>query len=227
MTNKHTFSLSRIAAAAILAPISIFAGATTVTWDSLPSGAGVFMTPASPTYDGYNFYFGDSTFGNVGPNDGNHGPLQYSLPGNPLQGGSAGYNAWGDTPIRVESLAPTANEAFTFSGWFSSQYNLGPGAAQVQVEGFTGASSTPSFTTIFTLPSSGAWVDESFTADGDYNKFLFSPEDTNGAPSAFLDGYIWMDNVTLTTAAVPDAGTAGLLLGIGLGGIAYLRRRLA
>jgi hypothetical protein len=150
---------------------------------------------------------------------------QYSLPGNPLQGGFAAYNAWGDTPIRVESLTPSASDAFTFSGFFSSQYNLGPGAAQVLVEGFTGSSSTPSFTTTFTLPSDGSWVDESFTTDGYYNKYLFIPEDSSGVPSTFLNGYIAMDDVTLST--VPDAGSTGLLLGIGLGGIAYLRRKVA
>ena len=142
-----------------------------------------------------------------------------------MLGGPAAYNAWGDTPIRVESLAPTTSDAFTFSGWFSSQYNLGPGAAQVEVEGFSGTDSTPLFTTTFSLPTNGAWVDEVFTADGDYNKFLFIPQDSSGDPSTFLNGYIWMDDVTLTT--VPDAGSTGLLLGIGFGGIAYLRRRLA
>jgi hypothetical protein len=222
--NKHAFSLLRIAAAAILAPTSIFAGTTTVTWDNQPD-LGTFSTPPTPTLDGYNFFFGDSTFGDVGPNDNSHGPLQYYLPGNPLLGGFAAYNAWGDTPIRVESLAPTTSDAFTFSGYFSSQYNLGPGAAQVLVEGFTGASSTPSFTTTFTLPSDGSWVDESFTLGGYFNKFLFSPEDSNGNPSAFVNGYIAMDNVSLTT--VPDAGSTGLLLGIGFGAIAYLRRKLA
>jgi hypothetical protein len=110
--SKHGFSPLRIAAAAILAPISIFAGTTTVLWDNLPN-LGTYSTPPTPTLDGYNFYFGDSTFGDVGPNDGNHGPLQYYLPGTPLQGGFAAYNAWGNTPIRVESLDPTPSEAFT------------------------------------------------------------------------------------------------------------------
>jgi hypothetical protein len=222
--NKHAFPLLQVAAAVILTPISIFAGTTTVIWDNLPD-LGTYSTPSTPTLDGYNFYDGDSTFGDVGPNDGSHSTLQYYLPGNPLLGGFAAYNAWGDTPIRVESLAPTASDAFTFSGYFSSQYNLGPGAAEVLVEGFTGTSSTPSFTTTFTLPSDGSWVNESFTTDGYYDKFLFSPEDTNGDPSAFVNGYIEMDDVTLTTA--PDAGSTALLLGIGFGGIAYLRRKLA
>jgi len=39
-----------------------------------------------------------------------------------------------------------------------------------------------------------------------------------------LNGYIWMDNVTLATA--PDAGTTSALLGISLGGMAFLRRKL-
>jgi hypothetical protein len=222
MTQKRLFHVSSLIAA-VLAPISIFAQTVTVTWDGLPSGNGVFVTPSSPTYDGYNWYFGDSSFGDIGPNDGNHGPLQYTLPGNPLLGGSAAYNAWGDTPIRVESLDPTPNEAFTFSGWFSGQPNLGSGAAQVEVEGFTGTSSTPAFTTTFNLPADGSWVDESFTAYG-YNKFLFSPLDGNGDPSAHLEGYIYMDDVQLT---LPDAGSNSLLLGIGISGLALLRRKLA
>jgi hypothetical protein len=226
MTKNRLFNLSPLIAA-ILAPISIFAGTVTVTWDGLPPG--IFVTPPSPTYDGYNWFFGDSSFGNVGPNDGNHGPLQYSLPADPLLGGNAAYNAWGNTPIRVESLAPTPNEEFSFSGWFSSQPNLGPGAPQVEVEGFTGTSSTPAFTTTFTMPADGAWVDENLTAYGDYNKFLLSPLDASGNPSQFLDGYIWMDDVTLTTttAATPDAGSSSLLLGIGISGLALLRRKLA
>ena len=222
MRTKRIANLLVVMAAAVVAPFPILAETTTVTWDGLP--VGVFLTPATPTYDGYNFYFGDSTFGDLGANDGNHGPLQYSIPTTPLLGGDAAYNAWGNTPIRVESIDPTATEAFTFSGWFSSQYNLGPGAPEVEVEGFTGTSATPSFTTTFTMPADGSWVDEDFTADGSYNKFLFSPLDANGDPSTFLNGYIWMDNVTLATA--PDAGTTSALLGISLGGMAFLRRKL-
>jgi hypothetical protein len=221
MTKNRLLNLSTLIAA-VLAPVSIFSQTVTVTWDDLPPG--IYMTPPSPTYDGYNWYDGDGSFGDVGSGC----PLQYSAPGNPLSPPSAAYNAWGNTPIRVESLDPTPNEEFSFSGWFSGQPNLGTGAPQVEVEGFTGTSSTPAFTTTFTLPSDGSWVDENFTANGDYNKFLFSPLDTNGAPSDFLEGYIWMDNVQLTTAAAtPDAGSSSLLLGIGISGLALLRRKLS
>ena len=186
---------------AVLAARSILAQTVTINWDSLPSGAGVYVTPDSPTYTGYNFFDGDSSFGSIG----NGGPLQYTLPGNPLNGGSAAYNAWGNTPIRVESLDSTPNEAFTFSGWFSGQPNLGSGAAQVEVEGFTGTSSTPSFTTTFSLPSDGSWVDEDATNFGAFNKFLLSPLDSSGNPSDFLEGYIYMDDVQLTVVPEPSS----------------------
>jgi hypothetical protein len=203
-----------------------FPAQATISWDSLPSGTGVYVTPGSPTYGGYNFFDGDGSFGSIG----NGGPLQYTLPGNPLSGGSAAYNAWGDTPIRVESLNPTPGEAFTFSGWFSGQQNLGSGAAQVEVEGFTGTSSTPSFTTTFSLPSDGSWVHEDLTASGALNKFLFSPLDSSGNPSAYVGGYIYMDDVQLSGAsAVPEPATviSGVLLlfPFGLSTVRQLRKR--
>jgi hypothetical protein len=102
-------------------------------------------------------------------------------------------------------LDPTPDEAFTFSGWFSGQPNLGSGAAQVEVEGFTGTSSTPSVTTTFSLPSDGSWVDEDLTAFGAFNKFLLSPLDSSGNPSAFLEGYIYMDDVQLTVVPEPSS----------------------
>jgi len=200
----------------VLASRPVLAQTTTISWDSLPSGAGVFVTPDSPAYDGYDFFFGDSTFGSIGPNDGNHGPLQYTLPGSPLLGGSAPYNAWGNTPIRVESLDPTPDEAFTFSGWFSGQPNLGSGAAQVEAEGFTGTSSTPSFTTTFSLPSDGSWVDEDLTAFGAFNKFLLSPLDASGNPSAFLAGYIYMDDVQFTVVPEPSSWALAIVAGAAL-----------
>ena len=91
----------------------------------------------------------------------------------------------------------------------------------MQVEGFTGASSTPGFTETFILPQSG-WVNEDFTGDGAYNKFLISPLDSGGNPSPFLEGYIWMDNVQLTT--VPDTG-AGVVGTVALLGTVVLGRR--
>ena len=191
-------------AAAVLIPSSLF-GAT-ATWDDLPNG-NYMPTPAG--YQGYNWYFGDSSFGSAGPNDGNHGLLQYStFGGAALSSPNAAYNAWGNTPMRVESLAPTAGNEFTFSGYFSGQsypgWNASSGAAQLEVEGFIGTSSTPAFTSYLTLPSDGSWVEGSFTGTP-VNKLLFSPLDSNGNPSASLDGYFLLDNVQIN--AVPETGT--------------------
>jgi len=193
-------------AAAILIPTSLFGGTITVNWDDLPTGN---YQPTPAGYGGYNWYFGDSTFGSVGPNDGNHGLLQYNTVAlvnlgteTPYSPPNSAYNAWGYTPMRVESLNPSASDEFTFSAWFSGQPDLGPAASEVEVEGFIGTSSTPSFTTIFDLPSNGSWIDEDFTSDGAVNKLLFSPLDASGTPSTSLDGYFWMDNAQLTS--VPD-----------------------
>ena len=85
----------------------------------------------------------------------------------------------------------------------------------MEAEGFTGTSSTPSFTTTFSLPSDGSWVDEDLTAFGAFNKFLLSPLDASGNPSAFLAGYIYMDDVQFTVVPEPSSwalATAGAAL---------------
>jgi hypothetical protein len=220
--------------AAILMGASPFqVRATLVTWDDLPQGS---YQPTPLGYGGYNWFFGDSTFGSAGPNDSNHGLLQYSTAVN--QGvtayspPNAAYNAWGFTPMRIESLAPGAGSEFTLSGWFSSQGDLGAGGAfEVQAQGFIGTSSTPAFTTIFTLPSNGTWVNESFATDSAVNKLLLTPLDNSGnayAQAYPANGYFWMDNVQLTAVPEPTTMISGALMLLPFGSSAFrqLRKKL-
>jgi hypothetical protein len=220
--------------AAILMGASPFqVRATLVTWDDLPQGS---YQPTPLGYGGYNWFFGDSTFGSAGPSGENNGLLQYSTAVN--QGvtayspPNAAYNAWGFTPMRIESLAPGAGSEFTLSGWFSSQGDLGAGGAfEVQAQGFIGTSSTPAFTTIFTLPSNGTWVNESFATDPTVNKLLLTPLDNSGnayAQAYPANGYFWMDNVQLTAVPEPTTLISGalMLLPFGLSAFRQLRKKL-
>jgi hypothetical protein len=221
--------------AAVLMGASPFQVRATVNWDDLPQGS---YQPTPLGYGGYNWFFGDSTFGSTGPNDGNHGLLQYSTAANEgvvaHSPPNAAYNAWGFTPMRIESLDPGAGSEFTLSGWFSSQGDLGVGGAfEVQAQGFIGTSSTPAFTTIFTLPLDGTWVNESFATDPAVNKLLLTPLDNSGtayAPNYPAPGYFWMDDVQLTTSAVPETSTiitgALMLLPFGAGAARQLRKKL-
>lgn len=204
----------------------------TVTWDDLSPGS---FLPTPLGYGGYNWYFGDSTFGSAGPNDNYHGLLQYSTAAG--QGvvahslPNAAYNAWGCTPMRVESVNPGAGSQFTLSGWFSGQGDFAGGAYEVQAQGFVGTSSPPAFTTIFTLPGDGSWVNESFASEPLVNKLLLTPLDSSGTPYPLnmpSPGYFWMDDVTLTAVPEPSTWVAGamLLLPFGSKAVRQLRKKL-
>jgi hypothetical protein len=205
--------------ASLLLPASAFGGL--VTWDDLPTGAYV-DTPAG--YGGVNWFYGDDAFG-VGTS------LQYtttSITGAPsLSSPNAAYNAWGNTPMRVESLTAAPGAEFTFSGWFASGpndvfFSGATGAAQIEVQGFIGGSSTPAFTTTFSPPTDGSWVQESFTGTA-VNKLLFSPLDSNGNPSGLIEGYFFLDNAQIT--AVPEPATWTIAGAAGCGLFAFIRRR--
>ena len=203
LTNRSIW-LTALAAVSLV-PATLF-GQGLVTWDYLPTGA-YLQTPLG--YGGYNWYIGDSSFGSTGPADGNHGLLQYSSaatatpPLSPYSAPNMAYNAWGNTPMRIESLTPKVGDEFTFSAWFSGQpYPPFGGAAGVQVQGFIGTNSIVAFTTNFSLPSNGSWVNEDFTAYGGVNKLLLSPLDGSGHPSAYLAGYFWMDSALINVAPV-------------------------
>lgn len=219
---SHSAALSLLAAS-ILVPSSVL-GAGPATWDDLPNGD---YLPTPLGYVGYNWYFGDSTFGSDGSSfmDIYHGQLQYSTFGGsavtPHSGDNAAYNAWGSTPMRVESLTTAIADQFTFSGWFSSQGypGFGTGAAKVQVKGFIGVSTTPAFTTTFSVNSS--WVQQSFTTP--VNKLLFSPLDINDAMSIFEEGYFYLDDAQLTPIPEPATWTIASAAACGL--FALLRRR--
>ncbi len=220
-------------AGAILIPASLLAGSVTVNWDDFTGGP---FSSTSLGYGGLNWYYGDGSFGSLGSNDGNHGLLQYSPAADEgdtaYSSPNAAYNAWGNTPMRIESLSPTAASAFTLSGYFSGQPDLtylgGTAATEIQVEGFSviGTSSTAVFTTTFTLPSNGSWVNEDFSSYGAVNKLLFSPLDASGDPSEYLAGYFWMDDVTINT--VPDAGgwLVTIMAGCAVFGMIRLREAL-
>ena len=224
--------------AAVLLGASPFQARATVTWDDLPLGS---YQPTPLGYGGYNWYFGDGTFGSdgsTGPNDPNHGLLQYSTAANegvlPHSTPNAAYNAWGFTPMRIESLDPGEGSEFTFSGWFSSQGDLGVGSAsEVKAQGFIGTSSTAAFTIIFTLPSDGSWVYESFATDLAVNKLLLTPLDSSGnayagAPFSPAPGYFWMDDVQLSAVPEPSTIISGalMLLPFGAGAARQLRKKL-
>jgi len=224
VTHSTIRSASRRSAAALLAasfliPASVFGGI--VNWDDLPTGS---YMPTPLPYGGLNWYFGDDAFG-VGT------ALQYtstSDTGAPsLSSPNAAYNAWGNTPMRVESLTTAPGAEFTFSGWFASGpndvfFSTATGAAQIEVQGFVGGNSTPAFTTTFSPPADGTWVQESFTGTA-VNKLLFSPLDANGTPSDFIQGYFFLDNVQIT--AVPEPATWAIAGAAGCGLFALIRRR--
>lgn len=223
MTRSLIRSASRspaaLLAASLLLPASVFGGL--VTWDDLPGGA---YQPTPAGYGGYNWFFGDDVFG-VGTS------LQYtttSVTGAPsLSSPNAAYNAWGNTPMRVESLTTAPGAEFTFSGWFASGppdvfFTGANGAAQIEVQGFIGGSSTPAFTTTFSPPSDGSWALESFTATP-VNKLLFSPLDSSGNPSDFIQGYFFLDDVQIT--AVPEPATWTIAGAAACGLFALIRRR--
>ncbi|MHC1763737.1 MAG: hypothetical protein AB9869_05435 [Verrucomicrobiia bacterium] len=199
----------------------------TVTWDDLVNGS-YEKTPLG--YGNHNWYFGDADFGAIG----SHERLEYSTVDWAFSGQNAAYNAWGDTPMRIESLTTAPGDAFTFSAWFSShEYpGFGSGADQIQVQGFIGGSATPEFTTVFSLPVDASenayWVQKSFTGSA-VNKLLFSPLDSDGNPSAFLEGYFWMDNAEFSAVPEPTTLVAGalLLLPFGLQWFRCLRNRKA
>ena len=112
--------------------------------------------------------------------------------------------------MRVESVNPGAGSHLPFPVGFRPR-RLGPGGGtKFKPKGFVGTSSTPAFTTIFTLPSNGSWVNESFASEPLVNKLLLTPLDSSGNPypcTSFSpgNGYFWMDDVTLT--AVPEPST--------------------
>jgi hypothetical protein len=134
--------------------------------------------------------------------------------------------------MRIESLDPGAGSEFTLSGWFSSQGDLHVGSAsEVQAQGFIGTSSTAAFTIIFTLPSDGSWVYESFATDLAVNKLLLTPLDSSGhpyAPNYPAPGYFWMDDVQLSAVPEPSTIIAGalMLLPFGAGAARQLRKKL-
>jgi hypothetical protein len=158
--------------AALLIPASLLAGPITVNWDDLPNGA---YNPTPGGYGGLNWYFGDGSFGSAGSGDFN-GQLQYSTtPGiTLLSSPNAAYNAWGCTPMRIESQNTSVGDEFTFSGYFSGQGYAGfsSGAYQIEVQGFTGGSSTADFTQYLTLSATG-WTELNLTTA--VNKVLLTP----------------------------------------------------
>jgi hypothetical protein len=223
MTRSLIRSASRspaaLLAASLLLPASVFGGL--VTWDDQPTGSWM-DTPAG--YGGYNWFVGDDAFG-VGMS------LQYTTTsitgGLSLSSPNAAYNAWGNNPMRVESLTTAPGAEFTFSGWFASGqpdvfFTGANGAAQIEVQGFIGGSSTPAFTTTFSLPSNGTWTQESFTSTA-VNKLLFSPLDSNGSPSDFIQGYFFLDNAQITAVPEPTTWTFAGAAACGL--FALIRRR--
>jgi hypothetical protein len=221
---SRTASLALLVAA-LLNPTSVFG--QLANWDDLVVPAAYEPTPAG--YHGHNWYFGDAAFGLPGPDDGDHGLLQYSsfVPSavTPPSGDNAAYNAWGNTPMRIESLTTDAADAFTFTGWFSAQGYPDPsfpgsiGASQILVQGFVGGSSTPAFETTFSISS--AWLEESFNTTP-VNKLLFSPLDGAGAPCDFIKGYFYLDDVTITP--VPEPATWAFASVLACGVFAMVRR---
>ena len=229
-TRKRSPGFASLLAAAALAPISMMAQTTFVNWDVFQPA--VYATPSTPTLDGYNFYDGDSTFGDDGssiqlppPGFGNGGPLQVP---------DCHRSVAKHSQRRLQRLGQYFNPSGVLGShgagclylvWLVLRSaELGHGCAGSGSRRLRRSQLNSGLHDDFNLPDDGSWIDEDFTSFGAVNKYLFSPLDSSGNPSQFLAGYIWMDNLTLT---VPDAGDSGWLLGLGLAGLALVRRKLA
>lgn len=211
-------------AAALIAAASLSATTTTTTvnWDELATGS-YMETPLG--YGGLNWFVEDGSFG-AGNN------LQYTSLGAYYSASNAAYNAWGDTPLRIESLTTASGDTFTLSAFLSGQpfpgwEDYSTGAAKIQVEGFLGDSTAPVFTSIITLPRDGSWLHVDFNSIP-VNKLLISPRKNDDTPSDYLGGYVFLDDATVTTSAIPEPQTyAGILGLLTLGLVAWHRRRTA
>lgn len=201
----------------VLVPVTMQAQ---VNFDNLSAGSFVSVPAA---YAGYNWYYGDGTFGS-----GN--ALQYSTLGAMcLSVGNCAYNANANTAMRIESLNATPASAFTFSGFFTGGYpGFGGGPVQLRAQGFVGGSSTAAYDLYFTMPTNNSWLQVNLTTTN-VNKVLFSGADANGQPA---NGYFLLDDVTFGSAqgpvlppvsTVPEPSTVLLMLA-GLGATFVITR---
>lgn len=210
--------LSLLSAVVVLAaPVALTA--QVVTFEELPTAA--YASLSNP-YMGFNWFYDDGTA--------QQGALEYTS--NSETGvnchdyvGNCVYNAWGSSAIEINNGAGTP---FHLSGWINNYGfpGFGAGARRVRVTEYLSGNTAAFHTVDFVWDG-----EEHFDLDGTYNTLIFTPLDYDSNPLVYApgqgsDGYIVLDDLTFTSAAVttPEPGTL-VMLGTGLVGMVGFRRR--
>lgn len=214
--------------AALLAFVNTSSAAQLVTNGDFSAGSAIYG--GSPT--GWNASVDAASIGQFTPGGGPYTPLS----------GQMAYLGGSPQIIQTFGVSLAANTVYTIS--FDYRGSVGDFAGTNTFDGFIGYGSGSGGTSAFTggiiggdlLSGQNAWAPAITTSSQSYSVSFTTPGTITGSAdnlaiimnpviSPAQGGYqVYLDNVSVTTSAVPEPTTLALLAA-GLGSVVFLRRR--